>query len=88
MHAAEFVADSRFMAVALGEPGMIIGWVAFAAAILAASLVFADPASDRRYEPGETFRDVCRFLDAGKYDTAHAQPTGVQKAPRHEVAGS
>ena len=31
---------------------------------------------------------MCRFLDAGKYDTAHAQPTGVQKAPRHEVAGS
>ena len=31
---------------------------------------------------------LCRFLDAGKYGTAHAQATGVQKAPRHEVAGS
>jgi hypothetical protein len=31
---------------------------------------------------------LCRFLDAGNNDTADAQLTGVQKAPRHEVAGS
>ena len=36
---------------------MIIGWVAFASAMLAASVAFADPAADRRYEPGETFKD-------------------------------
>lgn len=31
---------------------------------------------------------LCRFLDADNNDTADAQLTGVQKAPRHEVAGS
>src|SRR5712672_663026 len=31
---------------------------------------------------------LCRFLDAGNKEVPHAQPTGVQKAPRHEVAGS
>jgi hypothetical protein len=31
---------------------------------------------------------MCRFLDAGINDSPHAQPTAVQKAPRHEVAGS
>lgn len=36
---------------------MIIQRVAFAFATLAASLALADPAPDRRYEPGETFRD-------------------------------
>jgi hypothetical protein len=30
---------------------------------------------------------MCRFLDAGKEVFPHAQLTGVQKAPRHEVAG-
>ena len=30
---------------------------------------------------------LCRFLDAGKKEAPHAQLTGVQKAPRHEVAG-
>jgi hypothetical protein len=29
-----------------------------------------------------------RFLDAGNKDAPQAQLTGVQKAPRHEVAGS
>jgi hypothetical protein len=29
-----------------------------------------------------------RFLDADKKEAPHAQLTGVQKAPRHEVAGS
>src|ERR1700761_4177049 len=34
-------------------------------------------------------RVVCRFLDAGnERRSARAQLTGVQKAPRHEVAGS
>src|SRR5882724_10690830 len=33
-------------------------------------------------------RLLCRFLDAGNKEVPHAQPTGVQKAPRHEVAGS
>jgi hypothetical protein len=28
------------------------------------------------------------FLDAGNKEAPHAQLTGVQKAPRHEVAGS
>ena len=32
--------------------------------------------------------DVCWFLDAGNKEAPHAQLTGVQKAPRHEVAGS
>jgi len=36
---------------------MIIRWVAFASAMLAASLAFADPAQDRQYKPGETFKD-------------------------------
>jgi hypothetical protein len=31
---------------------------------------------------------LCWFLDAGKKEAPHAQLTGVQKAPRHEVAGS
>jgi hypothetical protein len=31
---------------------------------------------------------VCWFLDAGNKEARHAQLTGVQKAPRHEVAGS
>jgi len=31
---------------------------------------------------------VCWFLDAGNKEAPHAQLTGVQKAPRHEVAGS
>jgi len=31
---------------------------------------------------------MCRFLDAGKQEAPQAQLTGVQKAPRHEVAGS
>jgi hypothetical protein len=31
---------------------------------------------------------LCRFLDAGNEVAPHAQLTGVQKAPRHEVAGS
>jgi hypothetical protein len=30
---------------------------------------------------------VCWFLDAGNQEAPHAQLTGVQKAPRHEVAG-
>jgi hypothetical protein len=31
---------------------------------------------------------LCWFLDAGKKGAPRAQLTGVQKAPRHEVAGS
>jgi hypothetical protein len=31
---------------------------------------------------------LCRFLDAGNKKAPQAQLTGVQKAPRHEVAGS
>src|SRR5438067_9386317 len=31
---------------------------------------------------------LCWFLDAGNKEARHAQLTGVQKAPRHEVAGS
>jgi hypothetical protein len=31
---------------------------------------------------------LCWFLDAGKKEAPQAQLTGVQKAPRHEVAGS
>jgi len=30
---------------------------------------------------------MCWFLDAGKKEAPQAQLTGVQKAPRHEVAG-
>src|SRR5258705_12473824 len=33
-------------------------------------------------------RPHTRFLHAGNKEVPHAQPTGVQKAPRHEVAGS
>lgn len=32
-------------------------------------------------------RLLCWFLDAGNEEAPHAQLTGVQKAPRHEVAG-
>ena len=35
-----------------------------------------------------TFPDVLWFLDADDKRAPHAQLTGVQKAPRHEVAGS
>src|SRR5215813_10168718 len=31
---------------------------------------------------------LCWFLDAGNKEAPHAQLTGVEKAPRHEVAGS
>ena len=31
---------------------------------------------------------VCRFLDAGMTALSRAVAAGVQKAPRHEVAGS
>src|SRR6266478_2578176 len=31
---------------------------------------------------------LCWFLDAGNKEARHAQLTGVEKAPRHEVAGS
>jgi len=31
---------------------------------------------------------VCRFLDAGMTNLPRAVAAGVQKAPRHEVAGS
>jgi len=31
---------------------------------------------------------LCRFLDAGMTTPPHAVAAGVQKAPRHEVAGS
>ena len=31
---------------------------------------------------------MCWFLDAGNKEAPQAQLTGVQKAPRHEVAGS
>jgi hypothetical protein len=31
---------------------------------------------------------LCWFLDAGEKKAPQAQLTGVQKAPRHEVAGS
>jgi len=41
------------------------------------------PFSGRRALPG-----LCRFLDAGNEEAPQAQLTGVQKAPRHEVAGS
>ena len=32
--------------------------------------------------------ELCRFLDAGNEEGPHAHLSGVQKAPRHEVAGS
>jgi hypothetical protein len=32
--------------------------------------------------------DVCSFLDAGMTPLPRTVATGVQKAPRHEVAGS
>ena len=31
---------------------------------------------------------LCRFLDAGDEGAFHREAAGVQKAPRHEVAGS
>jgi len=31
---------------------------------------------------------MCWFLDAGDKEAPHAHLAGVQKAPRHEVAGS
>src|SRR5208337_5523388 len=33
-------------------------------------------------------RILCRFLDAGNDEMPRARADGVQKAPRHEVAGS
>ena len=52
----------------------------------------------RKFEAPEsvrTLRDfrepcllLCWFLDAGNKEAPYAQLTGVQKAPRHEIAGS
>ncbi|WP_247493416.1 hypothetical protein, partial [Bradyrhizobium sp. 142] len=36
----------------------------------------------------DELRNTFGFLDAGNKEARHAQLTGVQKAPRHEVAGS
>src|SRR6516162_6644620 len=38
--------------------------------------------------PVPALLSLCRFLDAGNNEGRHAQLPGVQKAPRHEVAGS
>ena len=37
---------------------------------------------------GAQCRRLCRFLDAGMTTVPSAVAAGVQKAPRHEVAGS
>jgi formylglycine-generating enzyme required for sulfatase activity len=75
---------------------MIIGWVAFASAILAASLAFADPASDRRYEPGETFRDCAKcpemvVVPAGSFTMGSPQSEkgrSYYEGPQHRVTFS
>ena len=75
---------------------MIIGWVAFAAAILAASVAFADPASDRRYEPGETFRDCAKcpemvVVPAGSFIMGSPQSEEGRtyyEGPQHRVTFS
>jgi formylglycine-generating enzyme required for sulfatase activity len=75
---------------------MIIGWVAFASAILAASLAIADPASDRRYEPGETFRDCAKcpemvVVPAGSFTMGSPQSEkgrSYYEGPQHRVTFS
>ena len=75
---------------------MIIGWVAFASAILVASLAFADPASDRRYEPGETFRDCAKcpemvVVPAGSFTMGSPQSEKGRtyyEGPQHRVTFS
>jgi formylglycine-generating enzyme required for sulfatase activity len=75
---------------------MIIGWVAFASAILASSLAFADPPSDRRYEPGETFRDCAKcpemvVVPAGSFTMGSPQSEKGRtyyEGPQHRVTFS
>ena len=75
---------------------MIIGWVAFASAILAASLAIADPASDRRYEPGEIFRDCAKcpemvVVPAGSFTMGSPQSEkgrSYYEGPQHRVTFS
>jgi len=75
---------------------MIVGWVAFASAILAASLAIADPASDRRYEPGETFRDCAKcpemvVVPAGSFTMGSPQSEKGRtyyEGPQHRVTFS
>ncbi len=75
---------------------MIIGWVAFASAILAASLAIADPASDRRYEPGETLRDCAKcpemvVVPAGSFTMGSPQSEkgrSYYEGPQHRVTFS
>ena len=75
---------------------MIIRWVAFASAILAASVAFADSASDRRYEPGETFRDCAKcpemvVVPAGSFTMGSPQSEKGRtyyEGPQHSVTFS
>ena len=45
------------------------------------------PLAGAAVEPPINLRFLCVFFDAGKKEAPHAELTGVQKAPRHEVAG-
>jgi len=75
---------------------MIIGWVAFASATLAASVAFADPAADHRYEPGETFSDCAKcpemvVVPAGSFTMGSPQSEKGRtyyEGPQHRVTFS
>jgi hypothetical protein len=45
------------------------------------------PLAAHAQQPVSRCRVLWWFLDAGNKEAPHAQLTGVQKAPRHEVAG-
>ena len=75
---------------------MIFGWVAFASAMLAASVAFADPAADQRYEPGDTFRDCLEcpemvVVPAGSFTMGSPQSEKGRtyyEGPQHRVTFS
>ncbi|MGA8991411.1 MAG: formylglycine-generating enzyme family protein, partial [Rhodoplanes sp.] len=75
---------------------MIFGWVAFASAMLAASVAFADPAQDRQYKPGDTFKDCAEcpemvVVPAGSFMMGSPQSEKGRtyyEGPQHRVTFS
>ncbi|MGA8157295.1 MAG: formylglycine-generating enzyme family protein [Rhodoplanes sp.] len=74
----------------------VIGWGAFASAMLAASVAFADPAQDRQYKPGETFKDCAEcpemvVIPAGSFmmgSPEHEEGRIYYEGPQHRVTFS
>jgi formylglycine-generating enzyme required for sulfatase activity len=75
---------------------MVIRWVWFASAMLAASTAFGDPASDQRYEPGDTFKDCSEcpemvVVPAGSFTMGSPQSEKGRtyyEGPQHRVTFS